>query len=156
METPLAFLTHNFNRKERRWRYILNRQTNMKKELLYKSKIMDTIPVTLVIGRYVKNGSLYVGLRKKPDEYGDDFFGDITVNLTGTVPVHCAYVDTNNLSGVLPFLKQYNLATPLPFVGTSGYCTYPLFQFDMEKLREYAPEDVETYLKAPLNKASEV
>jgi len=127
-----------------------------KKELIYKSKILGSIQVTIVVGRYAKNGSLYIGLYKEPDEFGDNTFGDVTVNLPGNVPEHCAYVDTNNLSGVLPFLKEYKLATPLPFVGGNGFCAYPLFQFDIERLREFAPEDVEAYLAGTPAVESEV
>ena len=127
-----------------------------KKELIYKSKILGNIPVTIMVGRYANNRSLYIGLLKRPDEDGEDFFGDLTVNLPGNVPTHCAYVDTNNLSGVLPFLKENKLATPLPFVGSSGFCTYPLFQFNIERLRELAPEDVEAYLAlTPADKGAE-
>ena len=117
-----------------------------KKELIYKSRILGDVPVTIVVYRYTSNGCLYVGLNKRPDEHGDDYFGSVTVNLPGSVPEHCAYVNTNNLSGILPFLKEYKLAKPLPVIGTRGFCAYPLFQFDIERLREFAPEDVEVYL----------
>ena len=127
-----------------------------KKKLIYKSKILGSIQVTIVVGRYTKNRSLYIGLCKEPDEFGDNPFGDVTVNLPGNVPEHCAYVDTNNLSGVLPFLKEHKLATPLPFVGGNGFCAYPLFQFDIERLREFAPEDVEAYLAGTPAVESEV
>lgn len=119
-----------------------------KKELIYKSRILGEVPVTISISRYANNGCLYVGLHKRPDADGDDYFGSVTVNLPGSVPEHCAYVATNNLSGILPFLKEYKLAKPLPVVGGSGFCSYPLFAFDMQKLRDYATEDVDAYLAA--------
>ena len=128
----------------------------MKKELIYKSRILGIVPVTISVNRYANNGCLYIGLDKLPDEYGDDYFGSITVNLPGSVPEHCAYVNTNNLSGILPFLKEYKLAKPLPVVGKSGFCTYPLFLFNIEVLHEYAPEDVEAYLAGTPAVESEV
>lgn len=120
----------------------------MKKVLIYKSKILGDVPVIISVNRYANNGSLYIGLDKRPDEYGEDYFGSIPVNLPGSVPAHCAYVNTNNLSGILPFLKEYKLAKPLPVVGGRGLCTYPLFLFNMTVLREYAPEEVDAYLTA--------
>ena len=120
----------------------------MKKELIYKSRILGEVPVTISINRYASNGCLYVGLNKRPDEYGDDYFGSITVNLPGSVPKHSAYVNVNGLSGILPFLKEYKLAKPMSVVGESGFCAYPLFRFDLEKLREYAPDEVAAYLSA--------
>ena len=127
----------------------------MKKELIYKSRILGNVPVTISVNRSA-NKCLYIGLDKRPDEYGDDYFGSITVNLPGSVPEHCAYVNTNNLSEVLPFLKEYKLAKPLPVVGESGSCAYPLFQFVIECLHEYAPEDVKTYLAGTPAVESEV
>ena len=44
-----------------------------KKELIYKSKILGSIPVTIMVGRYANNRSLYIGLLKRPDEDGEDF-----------------------------------------------------------------------------------
>ena len=128
----------------------------MKKKLIYKSKICGKVPVTISVNRYAKNGALSVQLYKHPNKNGDAYFGSITVNLPEIIPENCAYVDTNNMSGVLPFLKEYNLATQLPIVAESSLCTYPLFAFNMEKLREYAPEDVAAYESYIHNKKSEV
>ena len=77
---------------------------------------MGNVPVTISVNRSANNGGVYIGLDKLPDEYGDDYFGSITVNL--------------------------------PVVGKSGFCTYPLFLFNMTVLREYAPEEVDAYLTA--------
>lgn len=95
-------------------------------------------------------------LYKYPNENDDAYFGSITINLPEGTPEHCAFVDTNKMSGVLPFLKEYGLATPLPIVAENGFCTYPLFVFNVEKLREYAPEDVAAYESYMHNNGSEV
>lgn len=131
---------------ERSWRYQNIRHIKiLKKKLIYKSKTCGNVPVTISVNRYAKNKGLSVELYKYPYKNDDSYFGSITVNLPGGAPKHCAYVDTNKMSGVLPFLKEYRLAAPLPIVAESGFCTYPLFVFNIEKLREYAPEDVATY-----------
>lgn len=117
----------------------------MKKKLIYKSKTCGNVPVTISVNRYAKNEGLSVELYKYPHENDDAYFGSITVNLPEGAPKYCAYVDTNKMSGVLPFLKEYGLVAPLPIVADSGFCTYPLFVFNIEKLREYTLEDVATY-----------
>lgn len=128
----------------------------MKKKLIYKSKICGNVPVTISVNRYDKNRGLSVELYKYPNENDDAYFGSVTINLPAGAPEHCAFVDTNKMSGVLPFLKEYGLAAPLPIVAESGFCTYPLFVFNIEKLREYAPEDVAAYESYTNNKESGV
>lgn len=126
------------------------------KKLIYKSKTCGKVPVTISVNRYDINGSLSVELYKYPNKNEDSYFGSITVNLPGVIAKHCAYVDTNKMSGVLPFLKEYGLAAPLPVIAERAFCTYPLFVFNIEKLREYAPEDVAAYESYLRKKESEV
>ena len=119
-----------------------------KKELIYCSKVCGNVPVTISVRRYANDNSLCVTLHKQPDEYGDDYFGSITVNLPAKLPEDCAFIDTNKLSGVLPFLKKYGLAKPVSITANSNWCAYPLFQFNLEKLREYTSEDVQIFENA--------
>ena len=47
-----------------------------------------------------------------------------------------AFVDTNNCPWAEEFIKQNKLGEPLDYYGQSGYCLYPLYTFDIEKLPE--------------------
>ena len=62
----------------------------------------------------------------------------------------CAFIDMNNNPGAEAFLKENNLAKPYtrfgsPVMGYSGYCEYPLYQFDRDKLMELDPEGTKEY-----------
>lgn len=127
----------------------------MKKKLIYKSKKSGNVPVTISVNQYDKNKGLSVKLYKYPNENDDAYFGSITINLHGA-PEHCAFVDTIKMSQVLLFLKEYGLAVPLPIFAENDFGTYPLFAFNIEKLREYAPEDVAAYESCMCSKKSEV
>ena len=62
-------------------------------------------------------------------------YGTFTVNLGETLPDDCAYVDTNNHPGVEDWLKDNGLAEPLAKKRQSGFCMYPLYKFDIAKIR---------------------
>lgn len=65
-------------------------------------------------------------------------YATLTVNLK-KVPDGYAYVDTNNLPFAEEFINRYKLGKYV--VGQdaiSGFCVYPLYHFDMDKLNEYA------------------
>ena len=68
-------------------------------------------------------------------------FATLTVNLAGVgyeemQGKELAFVDTNNNTGVERFLKEYKIAKPTGFYGFSGFCSYPLYKFDLKKLEE--------------------
>lgn len=91
------------------------------------------IKVYLQLDSYRINGSLAVTL------YGEDgdLFGVITVNLPGgPTPPHAAFVDSNNYPWVELFLENNDIAHPTGDFAHSGYCTYPLYKFNMEKFQE--------------------
>lgn len=59
-------------------------------------------------------------------------FAMLTVNV---VPMGDAYtcVDTNNDPWAVDFIRENNLAKPIGSNATSGYCSYPIYEFDTSK-----------------------
>lgn len=47
-----------------------------------------------------------------------------------------AYVDTNNCPWAVDFIEKEGLGKRTGRVSQSGFCTYPVVKFDMEKVRE--------------------
>lgn len=90
-----------------------------------------TYEVELRVSKYRNNGNLAVMLWS-PTEGP---FATITVNLC-KLPAGYAYLDTNNCPWVEGFVKRYGLAEDANASGCSGYCVYPLYKFNMDKLPE--------------------
>ena len=100
--------------------------------------------VDLCLSRYVTNDRLYVGMMRDGIP-----FGDVTVNvddpsLESLIGPYDAFLDTNNMTGaVCDFVEKNELAEPTGLFGMSGYCIYPLYHFDKEKLKEMYPKAFE-------------
>lgn len=102
-----------------------------------------TTPVTVEISKYRDNDTLEVILKcaRAPWEP----FAVITVNLSGSPygdskfqdNTH-AYIDTNNCPWAEDFLKENGIAKydERDIYGMSGYCTYPLYEFDLDSVKE--------------------
>lgn len=100
--------------------------------------------VTIRRSTYMNNGSLAVVL------ICDDGmpYTTLTVNLDGVdillkARPNYAFVDTNNNAFAEAFLKNNELAKPVidartdePVCAKSGFCTYPLYEFDLDKIPE--------------------
>ena len=72
----------------------------------------------------------------------DEPFGTCTVNLGMRLQPGYAYIDENNLPGVLDFLEENGLGSRiLGCTAMSGYCVYQLFKFDMDELSRYVKYD---------------
>lgn len=87
------------------------------------------------IRTYQNNGRLAIFLYGEDDEW----FCDITVNLPGNQlsdsnKKNLAFVDVNNNPWLPEYIEKYALGKPTGHSGTSGYCTYPEYEFDLEKL----------------------
>lgn len=70
-------------------------------------------------------------------------FATLTVNLCSkSQSFNAAFVDTNNCPWVEQFLVLNKLATRVGNVtAKSGYCSYPLYKFDLTKLFKTEPEE---------------
>ena len=112
--------------------------------LKLKTQFGTTENVTLTVSTYMDNKSLYVGMTTEEDGFPEPY-GDVTVNLLASVPPYCAFVDTNNMPELEDFLVENGIAEFTGLEQKSGYCSYPLYQFDVEKMRELCLDGMAAY-----------
>lgn len=130
-----------------------NKEEQMKKEaeepkpqktLFYHSEYGGDTEVSLEVQSYSNNGRIYIGLICNEDGEPEPF-ASVTVNIDAPAPDYCGYLDTNNLSNVEKFITENDLGEFSGFTGSSGYCQYPLYIFNVDKLRELCPEQMAAY-----------
>lgn len=112
--------------------------------LEFKTDFGTIEQVALEAGACRNDGSLYVALTAVGDGYPEPY-GNVTVNLERKIPLYCAFVDTNNMPEAEDFLINNGLASFTGLVQESGYCTYPLYRFDAEMLRQLSPGGMAAY-----------
>ena len=112
-----------------------------------KTQFGTTENVTLTVNTYVDSNSLYVGMTTADDGFPEPY-GDVTVNLLVPVPSYCAFVDTNNMPELEGFLVKNKIAEFTGIEQRSGYCSYPLYLFDAEKMRGLCPDGMAAYEQA--------
>ena len=91
----------------------------------------------LVVNSYQNNGHIAVAILS--DEEGP--IANLTVNIAGieSMPQTVSCVDTNNFPEALGIIRNLKIGKPLEgkFL-RSGWCIYPLVEFDLDKIRKYA------------------
>lgn len=104
----------------------------------------DEMEVVIRKLSYDNNGSLAVYLFLDEDNDYEPY-ALLTVNLpeSDNNKEDEAYLDTNNLPYAKTFVKKYGLAVPTGRVAYSGFCTYPLYKFDLERLKKLEDEERE-------------
>ena len=111
----------------------------------YTSQYFGAVDIRLRINRYACDKSLYISAESLSED-GDwwEPFATLTKSLcVGMADETHAFLDTNNLPGVDKFVEQYGLGKPTGQVVGSGWCEYPLYEFDPMKLAEIAAEEEE-------------
>lgn len=117
---------------------------NGKDSLTYSSKLIGETEVELDIQQYANNGRIAVELISFEDGEPEPF-GSLTVNIDAPAPDYCGYLDTNNLSNAEKFVTENGLGEFTGLTGRSGYCEYPLYLFNADRLRELCPEQMAVY-----------
>ena len=91
-------------------------------------------------GHYLDNKTLAVQIMcKEEDESYFEPFCMLTVNLptTKSLPDNRAYVDTNNCpSDLIQALEEQGVITKTLILAPSGFCVYPLYEFNQEWLNK--------------------
>lgn len=92
----------------------------------------ETYEVNPYRSTYRDNDSLAVMLKTTEGEP----FATLTVNLDESyfLPEDMAFVDTNNCPWAEEFLSESRLAKSLNNFAESGYCRYPLYKFDLDRI----------------------
>ena len=72
-------------------------------------------------------------------------FATLTVNLPGvrTMPKNVSAVDTNNCPWAPALIKRLKLGIPTGHYLHSGFCSYPVYSFDVSKIAEYTGKEWE-------------
>lgn len=100
--------------------------------MLLKTEYCAYEDVHLQIGKYQRDGSMAVTVWSSIGEP----IATLTVCLCdGSLAWDEAYVDTNNCQWVVGFIEQEGLGKRTGRIGRSGYCTYPVVKFDIQKIR---------------------
>ena len=112
--------------------------------LTYHPDGIGDTKVWLSIAQYKDNGCL--GLMLNTEYDGEEVeYCRLTVNIMPYLPPFFAYLDTNNVPCAEQFVKENKLGVFAGIMGNSGYCSYPLYRFDKDRLRELAPEEMAVY-----------
>lgn len=112
--------------------------------MIYHSEYGGDSVVSLDIRQYADNGR--IALQLITDEEGEpEPFGSLTVNIDAPAPHYCGYLDINNLSNAGKFVTEHGLGEFTGITGRSGFCEYPLYLFDADRLREHCPEQMAVY-----------
>lgn len=97
--------------------------------------------VCMSVSCNMPNGEPYAVITKN---FGSDIGNDTVM------PMYCAFVDTNNCENIVSQLEQQGKIKPYTRFGSgvvmeSGFCEYPLYEFDSEWLKEMDPEGMTKY-----------
>jgi len=114
-----------------------------------KSWYGGTYTVSPWINMYANDNNLYLGLNCK-DESGEFWepFGDVTVNIAKLPYLYSAIDTNNNGDSIVQFLEENGFGTLTPFTQPSGFCVFPVFLFNEDKLRQIDPKAFAEYQKA--------
>lgn len=117
---------------------------NERKQVTYNSSITGETQVTFDIQQYMNNRAMFIGLMCNEDGY-EEPFGDVTVNLSVAAPNYCGYLNVNDMPDIEKFITDNDLGEFTGFTQRSGFCEYPLYLFNVDKLRELCPDGMDKY-----------
>lgn len=108
----------------------------MKKMFEVSTPYSHVTDCVLVSDRYANND--HISLEIFSVEEGP--FANITVNLPQTKmwPENFGFVDVNNFPQALSVIEKLGIGRHTGQFATSGFCVYPLYRFDEDKIAEYA------------------
>ena len=87
------------------------------------------------IEKYANNDNLAIMLICETEGFPEPY-ATITVNIDD-LDENQSCVDTNNCPWAIDLIEEYKLGEPTGKIIQSGFCTYPVYQFDINELKKY-------------------
>lgn len=69
----------------------------------------------------------------------------VAVGSSLATPNYCGYLNVNDMPDIEKFITENELGEFTGFTQRSGYCEYPLYLFNVDKLRELCPDGMDMY-----------
>lgn len=110
---------------------------NEYQKMKYINVLGDEVEVYLVASTYCYSNTIYLGIICAEEGVP---YADLTVNLnnySSYLKKNEGFIDTNNTSHALEFIDKYKLGKYTDISMPSGYCSYPLYEFDMNEIAKY-------------------
>lgn len=120
-----------------------------RKNFIYTDNFGDDNQVSVVFDMYRDNDNLFIGLEEYDEEFDYwDSYCDVTVNV-GNLPFLESAININ-LGGQekIDFLVKNGFGELTDKILLSGFCKYPVFKFNEDKLKELDPEFFTKYAVA--------
>lgn len=108
----------------------------MKQEMYVTNYYGNKIKVYPLVASYY-NQNLAIRLWTDEGEPWATLTVNLDENLYDELGEEYAFVDINNFPEAEEFIAKYGIGESLHMYKTSGYVRYPLYKFDLEKLKEY-------------------
>lgn len=89
------------------------------------------------VSTYYANNNLAIEIVCWNEEDGTEPFASLTVNTQTILPANQAAVDTNNFPEAIQLIEEYRLGVPTGEYVYSGYCRYPIYEFNIQELKDY-------------------
>ena len=118
----------------------MNRNYEM---LDFVSRFGGKIKVAFRLAKYTSNKRLFVGILADEDGFLEPWT-DLTVNMPDTElsDENCVFIDTNNNgSDIVFWLMENGLGNPTARWAYSGFCSYPEFRLDFDRLEQFVASD---------------
>lgn len=97
----------------------------------------ETYELSFKITTYDEPRNLAILAMGKNSEGFIEPYGAITVNIVELPKETYACVDINNFPEAIELIEKYKLGYNTSISIPSGYCTYPIYEFDLKELEKY-------------------
>lgn len=126
-----------------------NRLPDMRPGFEYTDSFGDNYILYPEFSMYTNNKNLFLGFEYYDSEWEDiDSYCDATVNIFKLPFLHSAIDTNNNGDKIIDFLERNGFGERTGQFIPSGYCMFPVFKFNEEKIKELDPDFFEDYAKA--------
>lgn len=97
---------------------------------------------------YAYDGGLYLAIHSLSEGPMAHLTVNLVDNFLSLLGPDIAYLNVNNIPCGSELVERLGIGVNLYAYRTSGFCTYPLYKFDLQKIDEYITDDNKRRLRS--------